>query len=110
MDLIAEKRELFEKRFFFVIAIYIILDLTRLHSLLSLGFMRPGLIVLILLSLFLLASQKLSESINSQVRLILVFVLLLFAHVPFAINNYRAYTTALGMFAMLPFILSVTGS
>jgi hypothetical protein len=91
--------------FFFTI-VYLIIDYARPQDILPIGFLRPGMISIVILTLFLLFAHKLHYARSTQTTLMLLFVGLLVLFVPFARNNYYAFHTALGMVLYLPFIAS----
>lgn len=96
-------------KWFFFALLYLVIDYGRPQDVLPIGAIRPGMIIVILLSFFILSNLNLVGKAFSytQVRLIFYFNLLLLIHVPFATNNYWAYLAAKNMMLFIPFILSI---
>ena len=94
--------------FFFTI-LYLIIDYGRPEDVLpALGHLRPGLILILILTGYLVLSGKVREIYNSpQIKMIWLFTILLAVYVPFARNNYFAFITTKTMLLYMPFILSV---
>ena len=93
---------------FFIIVFYLIIDILRPQSFIPIGVLRPGLIITFLLIFTLFLSGKILSIIEyKQVKYIFAFVILLFFHVPFAVNNFYAFQTALDMLIILPFLFSI---
>lgn len=97
------------QKWFFFALLYLVIDYGRPQDVLPIGAIRPGMIIVILMSLFILSNLNLVGKAFSykQFRLILYFNLLLLVHVPFAENNYWAYLAAKNMMLFIPFILSI---
>ena len=72
-----------------------------------LGHLRPGVITISILTIYIVLTGSIRLSDSKQTRLIWAFILLLFLHVPFARNNYLAYVSTTNMLKFMPFILSV---
>lgn len=101
------RQETFERRWLFIAALFLIVDLAKPQSVMPIGFLRPGLITVVLLAIFLFYSRKASRFIEKQVLLILCFVALLAVYVLFAVNNFWAYQAFLTMALMVPLIISL---
>lgn len=96
------------RTWFFIAILYLIVDYVRLQDILPfLGPFRPGATTIVLLAAFVVFSGKIALSWSRQTRLIWMFILLLFIHVPFAKNTYFALMAGWGMLKFMPFILSV---
>ncbi len=98
-------RENYSKWFFFIL-LYIFIDYGRPQDLLPIGFLRPGMLSILILTGFLISSGNIRAADSKQTRYILVFTCLLAAYIPFARNNFFAYQTTKTMVLYLPFILS----
>lgn len=98
----------FEKRWAYLLWGYLVVDLARIHQVIpALSSLRPGLLMTVLLMLFLLWNGNLGLVFRfPQIRRIVMFVVLLFVYVPFALGSRAAYGAALGMFLFLPFVFS----
>lgn len=94
------------KNWFFFTLLYLIVDYGRPQDILPIGFLRPGMIIIIILSGFLIFGGQLREARSKQTKMILLFIILTALYVPFAHNNYFAYRTTEIMILFLPFILS----
>lgn len=71
------------------------------------GAIRPALLVMLILIVFLIRHRALLVRRSKQIRMIWYFIALLGIHIPFARNNYYAYATFTSMLKFMPFILSV---
>lgn len=81
-------------RFGFVVTmLYLVFDYARPQDQFSLiGTLRPGLILISLLALLLFFNwERLSMAASTQMSRLLLLLFLLALHVPFAVNNGRAY-------------------
>lgn len=96
------------KLWYFFVILFLIVDYGRPQDIFPIGFIRPALIVITILTLFLILTQRIFEIRSKQIRYIFYFIILLALHIPFARNNYFAYTTTREMIKMLPYILSIT--
>jgi len=95
-------------RFWFLITLlYLILDYSRIYGVFHIGFLRPLMITILILSYFLFAGNKYYLARSYQTTWLWLFVALLFAYVPFAVNNHYAYVVFMAQFLYMPFILSV---
>ncbi len=97
----------FEKLWYLCLVIYLIIYFTRVHDLAGIGFLRPGMILTLILAFFFILSNRIDIVHNKQILLILLFTLLLVIFVPFTKNHYYAFQTAKVMLLMLPFLLSI---
>jgi hypothetical protein len=95
------------KHWFFFTLLYIVIDYGRPQDILSIGFLRPGMIAILILTAFIFLSGRIKEADSKQTRMIGLFIVLLGLFVPFARNNFFAYETTLNMLLFVPFILSV---
>lgn len=86
---------------------FILVDLARLQDVLPIQFIRPGLVTTICLLIYLTIYGWWNALRGRQELRILLFVCLLFCHIPFAKNNYWAYTVAKGMLLFVPFLFSL---
>ena len=91
--------------FLFIVA-YLVIDYGRPQDVLPIGALKPGMIVIAVLSAFLVFSGKLRDAKSKQTRLLLLFIVLLGVFIPFAENNYFAYRATETMVLFMPFILS----
>jgi hypothetical protein len=94
------------KTWFFFMLLFLVIDYGRLQDIVPIGFLRPGLITELILSIFLISSGKIWDADSKQTRMIVLFIILLGILVPFARNNYYAFETTLDMMLFMPFILS----
>lgn len=99
-----------DKNWFFFTILFIVLDYGRPQDVLPIGFLRPALIVNVILIYHILKSFSLKKYHNKEIRYIFFFIILIIIYVPFARNNYFAYLTAKTMLLYLPFILSVVAT
>jgi len=105
-----EKNEIKQKNnkaWFFFMVMYLVVDFVRIQDILPIiGVIRPGLIMVVILSLFILKKGSFYLNIN-QIKIICLFLILLGIHVPFAENNWFAYKTTESFCLYIPFILSI---
>ncbi|MCP4266705.1 MAG: hypothetical protein GY777_14235 [Candidatus Brocadiaceae bacterium] len=94
-----------DKWFFFTI-VCLAVDYVRPQDILPIGFMRPGLIAILILVYFIISNNGLSLSMSKQTKLIWCFTILLGVYVPFARNNHHAFVTTKSMLLYMPLILS----
>jgi probable O-glycosylation ligase (exosortase A-associated) len=88
--------------------LYLIIDYARLQDVIPfLGLIEPGLIIIIILTLFSIFKGDILTADTKQTRLIALFILLLMFYVPFVRNNFFAWNTVKMMLLYTPFILSV---
>ena len=89
---------------YFFTVLYLIIDYGRPQDLLPIGFLRPAMIVILILTLFVITNLKYQIFESKQIKLIVAFTLLLSLYIPFARNNYYAFKTTKQMVLYLPFI------
>lgn len=95
------------KTWFVFTLIYLIIDYGRPQEVLpQLAFLKPGMIIIIILSCYLFLKGHLAAAWSRQTTMILLFCALLACYVPFAVNNYYAFTALFDMLTFIPFILS----
>ncbi|MDD5569385.1 MAG: O-antigen ligase family protein [Candidatus Pacebacteria bacterium] len=70
------------------------------------GYIRPAMILIIILTLFIFRNLRLVTQKIFSIRLIWCFILILAIQIPFARNNRYAYNTMNTMLIAMPFILS----
>lgn len=107
MRILSKKQELFERRWLYIVSLYLIIDLARPQSIIPIAFLRPGLVTIVLLVCFLYFSGKARHFIKKQISLIFYFISLLAIFVLLASNNFWAYHAFKTMCLMIPFILSI---
>jgi putative inorganic carbon (hco3(-)) transporter len=95
-----------EKWYFFSI-IYLCFEYLRPQDFLPIGNVRPALILLAILSGYVFVNRGIPKAYCDQIKMILYFVGWTAAYVPFARNNYLAFSTTLNMLAFLPIIFSI---
>ena len=91
---------------FNLLVLYLVFDYGRLHETLRLGFARPLMILMIVFIVMIINNVRLSNLRNKQIKLLMLFILLLSLHIPFARNINLAYLTTQSMFLYMPFIIS----
>lgn len=96
-----------DKNWFFFTLLFIIIDYGRPQDIISIGFLRPAMIVNLILIFYIVTEGHFTRYSSKQIRYILYFIALLAAHIPFARNNFYAWKTTEAMLLYLPFILSV---
>jgi len=95
------------KTWWFFVCLYLIIDYGRPQDTLKIiGYIRPVIIITFFLIFYLLRNFRLIHFKTPQLALILCFLLLLAAFVPFAENNFFAYKTFTAMFWIMPFTIS----
>ena len=94
------------KTWFFFMVMYLVVDFVRIQDIIPIGFLRPGLVAVVILGFFILRKGSFHFEIR-QIKMIYLFLLLLAIHIPFAKNNYYAYKTTEGFCLLIPFILSI---
>jgi hypothetical protein len=88
--------------------LYLLVDYGRPQDLIpGLGVIRPALLMMLVLTVFLIKHRALIVRRSKQIRMIWYFIALLSVYIPFARNNYYAYATFSEMLKFMPFILSV---
>lgn len=96
-----------DKNWFFFTLLFIIIDYGRPQDITPIGFLRPAMIVNLILIFYIVTEGHFTRYSSKQIRYILYFIALLAAHIPFARNNFYAWKTTEAMLLYLPFILSV---
>jgi len=108
VDSVNRNPERFKGWFLFTV-VYLAIDYGRPQDIVPLlGYLRPGLIANLILIGFLIVQGSLQEASHRQINMIWLFILLLASYIPFAVNNYYAYTTTLNMLMYMPFVLSAS--
>lgn len=91
---------------FFFTVLYLVVDYGRPQDILPIGFLKPGMFMVLILAGFVLLNGSFLKPQDKQTKLIWAFIALLAVYVPFARNNYFAYQTTKTMLLFMPFILS----
>jgi putative inorganic carbon (hco3(-)) transporter len=92
---------------FALVLAYLAVDYTRPQDIVpGLTFLRPGLLLNLVLTGYLVFRARVSDWRNRQTTLVCLFVALLAVYIPFARNNYFAFGTWVTMLTLLPFVLS----
>lgn len=95
-------------KWFFFALLFIIIDYGRPQDIIPIGFMRPGMIVALILIYYIITTKGVYKlTASNQTRMIWYFILLTAIYIPFAVNNFWAYTTTKMMLMNMPFILSI---
>jgi hypothetical protein len=95
------------KAWFVLTIIYLFIDCARPQDLVkALDYIHLGMISVLALLVFTLRNLRLIDWKIPQVRLILLFIILLILEIPFAVNKHFAFDTALGLLLYLPFVFS----
>ena len=103
-----QSKELESSRYrFALIIIYIIFDYGRPQSIIPIAFLRPQMIIILLLTITLFLDNNYLQYFRRQIKCIFYFILLLILLVPFAKNNYYAFNTAKTMILYTPFIFTM---
>lgn len=96
------------KFWFFVLTLYLIFEYIRPQSLIpAFGYLRPGLLTTLALMIFIFANKKSVDWKSPQLKLSLYFLGLMIILIPFAHNNFKAYQATLGLFLMLPVMVTM---
>lgn len=95
------------KALFYLSILYLVFDYGRLHDTIGIGFARPLMILIILLAIMIVRSERLFTLKNKQMNLMWLFILLLAVHIPFAVNNFLAFQATKTMLFYMPFIIAV---
>jgi len=107
-DYIQQNNNLSISRIWYVIAIlYLIFDYGRPQDIIPIGFIRPSMIITIILAGYIIFNNGLVKSYCKQTQLIWFIIILLALYIPFAQNNFLAYLTTRNMVLFMPFILSI---
>ena len=95
------------KNWFIFTLMYLIIDYGRPQEMISpLGFLKPGMIIILILSGYVILKGPFAAAWSRQTVMIFLFCALLALYVPFASNNYFAFMTLRNMLTLIPFILS----
>ncbi len=86
--------------------LYLVVDYGRPQDILPMGFLRPAMFIILILTLFVLFDKKFLNPKEKQTKLIWAFIALTAVYVPFAVNNFFAFDTTRTMLSYMPFILS----
>lgn len=84
----------------------LIVDYARPQDILPIGFMKPGMLAVLVLAYFVITKNGILLGMSKQTKMIWCFVILLGAYVPFALNNHHAFFTTQSMLFYMPLILS----
>jgi len=95
------------KKWFFFVNLYLFIDYIRPQDFLPIGIIKPGMIATIILIIYIFSKWDKEFLYENQIRMVLYFILLLSAYIPFASNNYFAFKTTREVFLFTPFIISV---
>jgi len=97
------------KAWFVFTIIFLFIDYVRPQdSTKILGYIRPAMFLVIILSVIIIRNRNLINWKIPQIRLIGFFILLLSFEIPFAVNHHKAFNTATALLLMIPFIVSIT--
>ena len=102
-----QKNTINDRTWFFFTIFFVVLDYSRLYQELGLEVIRPLMLLNFVFIYFLLTKGKAFLFDIKQVKLIWMFIVLLFLLVLFALNNRAAFNTALSMLLYMPYMLSV---
>ncbi|MEW8418613.1 MAG: O-antigen ligase family protein [Candidatus Thiodiazotropha endolucinida] len=95
-----------DKMWFYLLIFYLLIDIGRIQDVIGLNVIRPGLLSIVMLTLFVLTKGELWPK-EKEIKYIWYFIFLLAIYIPFATNNFYAYNTTTTMLFYMPFILSV---
>jgi hypothetical protein len=96
------------RAWFAFVILYLIIDYARLQDVIPLLVsIKPGMIIILILTLFVIFKGNIVHADTKQTRAIVLFILLLMLYVPFVRNNFFAWKTVKTMLLYMPFILSV---
>jgi len=104
MEKILDKNNAALKIWFFLMLLYLVVDYGRPQDILPIDFMRPGMVLILILSFFILSHGHFHIYDSKQTKLIFYFIMLLCAYVPFARNDHFAWVTVKTMLLYVPFI------
>jgi len=96
-------------KYWFIFSLaYLIIDYARMQDVIPLlPYLRPGLIIIVILTIFFIFKGNFKDVDTKQTRMIALFILLLCFYVPLVRNNFFAWRTFKIMLLYLPFILSI---
>ena len=109
MEKILNTNNTTQKAWFFFVLLYLVMDYGRPQDILSIGFMRPAMIVILVLTFFILTHGEFHIYDSKQTKMVFCFILLLCIYVPFVRNNYFAWIAVRNMLLYVPLILSTIG-
>lgn len=93
---------------FYLLMMYLLIEYGRPQALIpALGYLRPGIIIIGLLGIYLIVTGKVRFE-NAQSKCMLGFLLLSAIHVPIAVNNYWAFQGFRMFMIYLIIFLSIT--
>ena len=92
---------------FFFTVLFILFDYSRIYNELHLGFLRPLMILTLILTYFIFSSGEYRRTQSKQTTYMWFFIILLACYIPFARNNFFAYEITKAQLLYMPFILSV---
>lgn len=92
---------------FFVTLLFLVVDYVRPQDIIPIGFMRPGMLTVLILAYFVITKNGLTLGMSKQSKMMWCFVLVLTILVLFAENQRMAFNTAKTMWLYMPFVLSV---
>ena len=101
------KEESLTSRWFFFVLVFMVFEYGRPQDLIPIGFLRPAMILQLILIWYLLSSRRWTDIKSRQTKYIFAFIILLGLFIPFARNTYWAYQTFKSMAMLMPFILSM---
>lgn len=107
MKIINDKIGKINDKWFFFAILYLVVDYGRPQDLLHIGFMRPGMVCVLILTFFLFSNKGFLISKSRQTNIIWCFAILTAVYIPFAVNTFYAYHTTRIMLLYIPFILSI---
>jgi putative inorganic carbon (hco3(-)) transporter len=88
--------------------LFLVLEYGRPQDMLSvIGSLHPALILTLIIFIVWLTSGKLRMAASPQTTRMVLFLFLLAAHVPFSVNNFRAFTVTQGFFLLFPLSISI---
>jgi len=96
-----------ESKWFVFTSIYIVLDYARIYQELHLGFLRPLLLMTLLLTYYIVNSGEYYKAKSKQTTYMWLFIALMACYIPFVRNNYYAYITTKSQLLYMPFIISI---
>ncbi|MCG7870672.1 MAG: O-antigen ligase family protein [Candidatus Thiodiazotropha lotti] len=95
-----------DKMWFYLLIFYLLVDIGRIQDVTGISVIRPGLLSIVLLALFVLAKGEIWPK-EKEIKYIWYFIFLLAIYIPLARNNFYAYKTTTTMLLYMPFVLSV---
>lgn len=105
---VGNNTEVVNGRWFFFALLFLIIDYGRPQDIMPIGFIRPAMIVDLILIYYIVTTKDIFKLIASnQIRMVWYFIALTAIYVPFAVNNFYAYNTTKTMLLYMPYILSI---